>query len=125
MSLQEIVAFACALTADLSDRTADPPADDDGVSVAAGQAMIMDGLETLSAASFAEAHASFHLLSFDAFKSELAGRDGGADACDRRVQRMDDSLNTPISSFMDLPVFFSGPSVVSPPATGKRSRATL
>ena len=79
--------------------------------------MIMDGLESMSAMSFAEAHTHFqHLLNFDAFKTELPG------GIQQQVQDpesgippdtiIDDSLNTPISSFMDLPVFFSGPTPI-------------
>ena len=72
--------------------------------------MIMDGLESMSAMSFAEAHSHFqHLLNFDAFKAELPA---GIQLQPHNPQSdiiMEESLNTPISSFMDLPVFFSGP----------------
>ena len=87
-------------------------------------AMIMDGLETMS---FAEANVHFHhLLNFDTFKAEMP--DDSANQVSGIVRRsetnsINDSLNTPISGFMDLPIFF-GPSVVLPiPSvlTGKRN----
>ena len=82
--------------------------------------MIMDGLESMSA-SFAEAHTHFqHLLNFDAFKTELPSGTGiqqHPEVAVAATERMDDgSLNTPISSFMDLPIFFSGASLpIAPP----------
>ena len=72
--------------------------------------MIMDGLETMS---FAEANVHFHhLLNFDAFKAEMPD-DSAAGIVRRSEPNINDSLNTPISSFMDMPIFF-GPSAILP-----------
>lgn len=88
--------------------------------------MIMAGLETLAAASFADdAHVHFNLLNFEAFKPELTASDGGGGGGDSAATSprsaagssshlVDDSLNTPISHLLDGPIFF-GPSVILPP----------
>lgn len=76
-------------------------------------AMIMDGLETMS---FAEANVHFHhLLNFETFKAEMPDDSANMSGIVRRSEpnSINDSLNTPISGFMDLPIFF-GPSVVLP-----------
>ena len=68
-----------------------------------------------------------HLLNFDTFKAEMPDDSANVAGIVRRSEpnSINDSLNTPISGFMDLPIFF-GPSVVLPlPSvlTGKRERA--
>lgn len=89
--------------------------------------MIMDSLEPIA---FGEPNVNFHhLLNFDSFKAEMAGDDVSGSAFTGRpgpvppalvVRAADssasvsDSLNTPISTFMELPMFF-GSSIVLPP----------
>ena len=85
----------------------------------------MEGLE-MSFGEAANVH-FHHLLNFDTFKAEMPDDSANVAGIVRRSEpnSINDSLNTPISGFMDLPIFF-GPSVVLPlPSvlTGKRERA--
>lgn len=76
-------------------------------------AMIMDGLETMS---FAEGNVNFHhLLNFETFKAEMPDDSANITGIVRRSEpnSINDSLNTPVSGFLDFPIFF-GPSVVLP-----------
>lgn len=86
--------------------------------------MIMDSLEPIA---FGEPH-FHHLLNFDTFKAEAGGDEAAFLAAGRAghvppalvvraadsSMNVSDSLNTPISTFMELPMFF-GSSVVLPP----------
>lgn len=90
-------------------------------------AMIMDGLETMS---FSETHVNFHhLLNFENFKPEMPDDSASVAGIVRRSEpnSINDSLNTPVSGFMDFPIFF-GPSVVLPipsALTGKIKRPSV
>lgn len=97
--------------------------------------MIMDGLETMSFGDVSGVQFQ-HLLNFETFKAELGGGSAGEDSplpissstagsnrlirstgTDNNTSNVNDSLNTPLASFMDLPIFF-GPSVILPPPSG-------
>lgn len=95
--------------------------------------MIMDSLEPIA---FGEPSVHFHhLLNFDTFKTDVVGDEASAFAgragpvppglvvrASEAAASGGDSLNTPISTFMELPIFF-GTSMLPPPTSvlaGKR-----
>ena len=89
--------------------------------------MIMDSLEPIA---FGEPNVHFHhLLNFDTFKTDVTGDEAPVASFATRpgpvppalvvraseaAANVSDSLNTPISTFMELPIFF-GTSVLPPP----------